>query len=188
MKPTLQLLAVFLTAILTGCASTGSYFADRSHDAADVFSLAFGKGIGLKGRAGPVTTGLMMDYTAVGLRGGEICHEDLSEIETNYDTRGARDGVMIIHSAERFTLTRSDRGKNFTASSRTGDIVLPFITTLDTESSPAYYTEIEAVVAAYYSIRIAFNPGELLDFVLGWTTLDIFGDDIGRKRENRTSP
>jgi hypothetical protein len=32
------------------------------------------------------------------------------------------------------------------------------------------------------NVRCGFNPGELLDFILGWTTIDIFKDDIaGRK-------
>ncbi len=34
------------------------------------------------------------------------------------------------------------------------------------------------------TLGLGFNPGELLDFILGWTTLDIFKDDIekgGRK-------
>ena len=43
----------------------------------------------------------------------------------------------------------------------------------------SYYTQIEAEVGLVGSVRIGFNPGELLDFLLGWTTLDVFGDDIG---------
>lgn len=174
---------VLVVALLTGCASTGHYFADRGRDAADVFSLAVGKGMGAKLRAGPVTVPpLLLEYTAAGLRGGELCRQDLTGIETNYHTLGTTDGGMVTFIGERFDLTTLDRGKNFVASSRVGeDTYIPFITTLDSESSIAYYGEVEAVVAIWYSVRVGFNVLELLDFVLGWTTLDIFNDDIGRK-------
>ena len=42
----------------------------------------------------------------------------------------------------------------------------------------AYLTQVEAVVGLGPSIRLGFNPGELLDFILGWVTLDIFNDDL----------
>ena len=29
------------------------------------------------------------------------------------------------------------------------------------------------------TLRFGFNPGELLDFILGWFTIDIYGDDLG---------
>ena len=31
------------------------------------------------------------------------------------------------------------------------------------------------------TFRAGVNVGELIDFLLGWTTLDIFGDDLGAK-------
>jgi len=47
---------------------------------------------------------------------------------------------------------------------------------------PWYYcTQIEAVAGLGGSVRVGFNPGELLDFILGWALLDIFDDDIARK-------
>ena len=47
--------------------------------------------------------------------------------------------------------------------------------------NPSYYTDIECVAGFLLLIRIGFNPGELLDFLLGWTTLDIYDDDIGKR-------
>ena len=42
-----------------------------------------------------------------------------------------------------------------------------------------YYTQCEVAVGTFFpSIRLGFNPGELLDFILGWTTIDIFRDDL----------
>ena len=46
----------------------------------------------------------------------------------------------------------------------------------------SYYTQIEAVVGAGPSVRLGFNPGELLDFILGWTTIDIYKDDLERSK------
>ena len=34
-------------------------------------------------------------------------------------------------------------------------------------------------IILFAGVRLEINLGELLDFVLGWTTLDIFNDDIG---------
>ncbi len=40
-----------------------------------------------------------------------------------------------------------------------------------------YFTQIEVVAGLLGTLRLGFNPGELLDFILGWTTVDIFNDD-----------
>jgi hypothetical protein len=43
-----------------------------------------------------------------------------------------------------------------------------------------YYSQIEVVAAAGVSLRIGFNPGELLDFFLGWFGVDTYHDDPSR--------
>lgn len=179
MMKTIQITILLSFSILvSGCAKP--YMIDRGRDVADIFSLAVGKGIGLKGRVGPSTFGLLMDYTALGLRGGELCREDLSQIPANYSSRRAIDCAMWPVSIERFELTDNNRGKNFSASSYVGDSPIPFFTKLDSGSNFSYYTDIEIVVAAYYSFRLGFNPGELVDFFLSWTTIDIYKDDISK--------
>ena len=42
-----------------------------------------------------------------------------------------------------------------------------------------YYTQVEAVAGVGYGVRFGFNIGEFIDLLLGWTTIDIYGDDIG---------
>ncbi len=42
-----------------------------------------------------------------------------------------------------------------------------------------YYTQLEFAAGIRYGFRIGFNIGETLDFILGWTTIDILKDDIG---------
>jgi hypothetical protein len=44
-----------------------------------------------------------------------------------------------------------------------------------------YYTQLEAVAAIVPGLRVGFNPAELLDFLLGWTSLDLFKDDVGSR-------
>ena len=53
--------------------------------------------------------------------------------------------------------------------------ILPFITI---SNRLYYYTEVECVLAIAKSLRVGLNPGEVLDLVLGFTTLDIYGDDV----------
>jgi len=40
-------------------------------------------------------------------------------------------------------------------------------------------TQIEAMAGCGHTLRLGFNPGELLDFVLGWAAIDIYDDDVG---------
>jgi hypothetical protein len=35
------------------------------------------------------------------------------------------------------------------------------------------------------TLRLGFNPGELLDFILGWTAIDIYNDDAVSVRKQR---
>ena len=65
------------------------------------------------------------------------------------------------------------RGKGFLAKAP-----LPI---LGVANQPEYYTQVEVVIAIIGSLRLGFNPGELLDFLVGWTTLDIYGDDLNKK-------
>ncbi|MDH5657276.1 MAG: hypothetical protein OEZ34_15295 [Spirochaetia bacterium] len=44
--------------------------------------------------------------------------------------------------------------------------------------APGYYfTQIDVSIGLYYGIRVGFNPGELLDFLLGWFKVDLYHDD-----------
>ena len=65
------------TACLTGCASTGGYLIDRGRDAADIVTITAGGGVGGKARVGPFQTGLLLDMSSIGLRGGSLFLVDL---------------------------------------------------------------------------------------------------------------
>ena len=73
MKRVIQLAVLVLVAVLvSGCASTGGYFADRGRDAADILTIAGGLGAGAKGRVGPFALGLLYHREAIGLPGGAL--------------------------------------------------------------------------------------------------------------------
>ena len=61
---------------------------------------------------------------------------------------------------------------------------LPVIGVAD---QPEYYSQVEVVVAIIRSLRLGLNPGELLGFILGWTTMDIYGDDLRAKTQTEKS-
>lgn len=75
-----------------------------------------------------------------------------------------------------------NRNKSYRARSPFGTLVPLYKKkhTLKTKGkfAPAsYFTQIDVSLGAYLGIRIGINPGELLDFLLGWFKIDIYSDD-----------
>lgn len=173
--------------LATGCTSTRGYFADRGRDAADIFTATVGVGLGAKVRAGPIHAGLFTNAEGVGLRGGRLFSEWFSyapyacEVDLTlycFDCLGA------YHDPGRY--------KSYTAGSENPLIFSPFYAPLNDSHSESiktapglhpYYTQIEVAAGCIASIRLGFNPGELLDFMLGWTSFDIFNDDLEWKEK-----
>lgn len=163
---------IILLALLSGCAS-GGYIRNRGRDAADIFTATVGIGAGAKARIGPLQLGVIGNVDMWGLRGGQF--GDVAYYETY-----TRDFLLPWPSDGLFGEERYEyqfvrglpkrRGKDYIAKSR-----IPLI---GTANQSEYYTQIEVVVAIGGSLRVGFNPGELLDFLLGWTTVDIYEDDI----------
>ena len=193
MKALFQILAVVAIAA-TACGCASPYFTNRGHDAADIFTATAGVGLGAQARVGPVHAGLGLFVDMVGFRGGAF--------QKNLD-----DGFGLDFDGAIFPAP-SPCGKNpyFTSSAFNAEGIaklrgkglfaasaVPFVTTRlwpqpeeenDYEEHPLsrrnihYFTQIDCYLALAGGIRLGFNPGELLDFILGWTTLDIFGDDV----------
>lgn len=42
----------------------------------------------------------------------------------------------------------------------------------------SYFTDLQFSAGLYYGIRLGINPGELADFLIGFTTLDLMDDDM----------
>ena len=177
-------LCCVLAAASTGCAEKG-YLADRGRDALDVFTLTIGPGLGAGARVGPLHAGLGVQIDMVGMRGGavdvwEIGHGMSVTIETT------------VYSTDRFPYGESrqpeERNKTFEAFGYPLISYIPQKTVgtgekaVEQHTSYSYYTQIEAFAGAIGGLRVGFNPGELIDFLLGWTTLDIYNDDLGARQ------
>ena len=179
----LKLILLFIfAASVTGCATSG-YLADRSRDAADMLTVTVGLGAGANVRAGPIQTGLFLGFDQAGLRGGRLqrCPQDpyapmpyVSQLTTP------------ISGFESFTT----RPKHSPEPSRGKDYVADGILCVTYARNLPYYTQIEAAVGLIGTLRLGCNPGELLDFILGWFTIDVYNDDLGgrKKRENTEQP
>lgn len=173
-----------LSALCSSCATSG-YLGDRMRDAGDMFTATAGMGAGAKARIGPMQVGALYNIDMWGIRGGdfgpvpwyETCTRDaLFPVPAKWigypmAKAGQFGEERFAHSCE--CDISWQRGKDFVA-----DAPLPI---LGLTKQAEYYTQIEVVVAAFGSIRLGFNPGELLDFILGWTTLDIYSDDLWSK-------
>lgn len=192
---------LILVAAQAGCSSP-AYWADRKRDAADIFTFTVGKGFGAKVRAGIVDVGLFYNSDYKGLRGGaSFRYEENAGWQGPFHVGPNMDRVtpvplpvnselppwLLASSVEEFTLPHQTdyysvepepiwaserRGKDFEAG-------MPYIPFLSLSNKAYYYTQLEVAAGAGYTVRLGFNPGELLDFLLGWTTLDILGDDVG---------
>lgn len=171
MKESMKLLTLVLgVSCLMGC--TSPYMAARGHDLADVFTLTVGEGFGAKARVGPVQCGLGIWADSWGLRNGEFSTQD-----PNYFTVDSSLGELF----ERCTWGE-DRNKDYEAE---GLLFVAFPSSgHQIVGGPVhYYTQIEIALGMWKSCRLGFNPGELLDFILGWTTIDILSDDVARRQQ-----
>lgn len=189
MKKMIQLLVLLgVVAISTGCASP--YMVDRGRDAADIFTFGVGVGAGAKAHIGPMQAGLLLNIDALGLRGGEMIWNG------NGPNIGA-DIDYVLGGHSEFD-TRCRHGSNSPSWERNKSHMVrygplgvpannPFATPLPNRYSLNYFTQIEAVGGLLWTFRLGFNPGELLDFLLGWTTIDIYRDDIEEKKSKEKS-
>lgn len=173
-----------------GCASPGMW-ADRAYDAADVVTATVGLGSGGKVRAGPLQIALIKTSDIAGLRAGQwfVGGLDLLHNEELYVLPFPLPGMrtqywwVLPYGAEGFSHgvgSRSRRrGKDIAAQSPFPCLVF--------SGDPAFYTQLELAVGLGVTGRIGVNPGELLDFLLGFSGVDIYHDDLS-KRPKRPVP
>lgn len=71
-----------------------------------------------------------------------------------------------------------------------GPCEIPYIVNLIIEPSKygLYALDSSIGVSALCGVHIGLSPGELLDFILGWTTLDLAGDDEPGGKPQSSSP
>jgi hypothetical protein len=159
-------------ALLSGCASSSNYFTDRWNDAKDIGTATVGAGA--KARVGFFGTELHVIRDYAGLRGG-----DFGALRPKENHAG--DGGILLFGME--TAPESEatqlRGKDY-MTSQWFFFYTPAIMDDDHHPKTHFYTQIEVVAGAGGSVRLGFNPGELLDFLFGWLGADLYGDDQAR--------
>lgn len=173
-------------AFCSGCASSG-YLKDRMRDGADIFTATAGKGIGAETRIGPVHAGFLGVGDRAGLRGGQFLPLRSSAGPSFIDS-GAYGGEYCIgvFGYEYFGTMSGTEARARRKEFKTMFCVIPKDQPLKSGKpvlNPSYWTQIEVVAGVGISLRLGFNPGELLDFLLGFATIDIYGDDINRTKE-----
>jgi hypothetical protein len=193
-------LVIMLAALLSGCATP--YMRDRVNDAKDIVSIGIASGSGAKARASALSFGLLVeDNWSAGLRGGTFyVVENPEKCIENDPSPMVHDVQILFLGEEKFkTPDATLRNKSFRATSLLqGDAgmanwayllppscladILPFPLSV-TPRVPHYYTQLEVVAGLGLTLRVGFNPGELLDFILGWATIDIFNDDLEAKEQ-----
>ncbi len=168
-----------------GCTDT-----HRANDWADVITATVGDGVGAKARLGPFQTGLYSGNDMAGLRSGET-GEHWGRV-ANYDC------YWLVTGREHFDGWIDDRGpvlrhKVVAAESFFPCIVIPeaphpyrredFFDArtggklTDGSKNHAYWTQFEIALGLSKTVRFGFNPGELLDALLGHLGVDLYDDD-----------
>jgi len=172
----------YFAILISGCATP--YLSDRRRDIADIFTATIGVGLGGKVRAGPVQTGLLLQADGLGLRGGTF--PDVMDKSESWFAPNNLDAELLVIGAEKFDSNNPNtklRHKDFAA-----EPIGPFVSRVhDDWLCPSYYTQLDLVVAVGLSVRLGINPGEVLDFILGWAKVDIFNDDLERRKSENGS-
>ena len=201
MKSIGPFVVVLMVAIgMVGCASFRPYLVDRGRDAADVFTITVGYGAGAKARVGPVHLGLLGNVDKAGLRGGQVfaggqgIYDFLLPLPLPYEQSFVSgweawdpDGTGPERGKDFFTCSRIPLCIAYNAAlSHEGNEINDMGTRLGKPSWP-YFSQVELVAGLGLTARLGFNPGEFLDFILGWTTIDIFNDDVQPRTQEHES-
>ncbi len=175
-------LIICLAAVLpfSGC----SYSLHRGRDAVDMITMTLVGGMGITAQIGPVVNGIGANDSLRGIEDGIA-----------YQGRGSSEWALILASGKGNLGDLSEwavsSGKRRGIGNR--EIVSKRHKSYETDrtfgifgsKSPKsmlegahFWTKIEIAVSLGVGIKLGTNPGEILDFILGFTTLDVYGDDV----------
>jgi hypothetical protein len=175
-----------LIVAMTGCATPN--MRDRANNAKDIFTATVGWGAGAKARIGPVNAGLFVNGDRAGLRVGRgftsrqlSASTEMVEMTTPLPVfPGLHGGWFGLHSLEKCDEPCSESKRRNKGYCGFG-VIVPGI--MDVMDAPApYYSQVEIAGGCIVTVRLGFNPGELLDFLLGWGGIDIYNDDVETRR------
>lgn len=176
-----HLVATVLCGACSSCRSPG-YLGDRGRDAGDIMTTTIGKGAGAKVRVGPLHVGAFANRDCAGLRSGSVFSDWKRDDENFWFTRHPVELDVTVFLTEG-TGPGFDqaRGKTYEAGSK-----IPFVALVDKKPLYMhwyYYTQAEVAAGLGGTVRIGFNAGEFVDFVLGWFGMDILHDDISSENQ-----
>lgn len=167
-----------------GCAST--YWADRGRDANDVLTCAVGLGLGAKARVGPLQLPLIVQSDYTGLRCGEFFASPMREDFWTYVSEAGYvvDQPLVMYVPDFDTLYSGYEvfdpgGLAALRHKRVSSQGMGVYATLDDDPlNYGFYSQVECTVGLVFSVRLGVNPGELVDLLVGFAGLDLFGDDM----------
>jgi len=164
---------------------------DRGRDAADVLTATVGVGLGAKVRVGPLNVGIFGNRDVAGLRSATFFHSGNDwAVDAEEQLCPVVAGHVPVWSYECFYVAPVAAGTPVLAGDvRKKGVEMVGLCPLTAFSIRVHdYTQIEVAGGLGGTVRLGLNPGELLDCVLGWTTFDMFKDDIGRHSSQQAEP
>lgn len=189
-----NLTAVLVGAAVAGCTGGTDYQRNRLEDLADCVTFSVGRGFGAKVQAGVFGCAPLIVYRPKwGMHAGEMVDWRATPFVC-YEHTYLRDpcGYFILdeyyYVSDRARLRAKTYSQfGFLAFMVPGPYrVLPKYViasdmweTIPPERLPWYkLTDVNVSGGVFLGFRLGVNPGEFLDFLLGWCHLDIYGDDL----------
>ena len=172
--------------LMPGCSSVDR--ADRCNDAKDVFTCAVGLGLGAKARVGPLQVPLIVQSDYAGLRCGEGFASPMRDDFWTYVSEAGHvvESPIPVYLLDYDTLYSGYEifdpgGLAAVRHKRVRSQGMGLATFDGDERNFGFYSQIEVTVGILFSLRVGVNPGELVDALLGFATVDLYGDDVNRR-------
>lgn len=154
---------LFILSVSCGC----SYLTYRRRDAVDILTASVVTGAGVTVQAGPLVNGAGYNQTVMGIEDGDV-----------FKGKGALEWAFVLASAKgNWDHKNIERRHKFYQA-----LLLLGIMGVSPHGEPVqsghYCTKAEIAASLGYGVKLGLNPGEVLDFLLGFAGLDIYGDDV----------
>lgn len=160
---------------VTGCA----YMEDRARDASDIINVSAVTGVGVAAQVSAIDVTFGSLTNATGLEDGSFYCVPGFDLFPERTQAGQRQGCGLVNTyASLRNETVEHRNKNSSRMNFLGIFTAWGICGPSGKSQPNYWTKFEVNAALGVGAKVGVNPGEALDFLLGWFCLDIYGDDI----------
>lgn len=175
------ILFVLLAISLTSC----SYTRNRINDAKDIFTLCVNPSLGCQVQAGPIRTGAGASISVYGMSDGCIGGFGGPRVLPPHQ-------YVLIGPGGKETTTGwyypdiLKRGKEY-QQEQFFLVGLPKYSNSKAWMKP-YYTQFEVDAGFVVGLKVGVNPGELLDFFLGFFGVDMYGDDICTDEDDHPPP